>query len=57
MEKLVEDDGWKARLVDEHAELVERMDKLHAWLGKQLETVEPEEIPGYRIMCIQLYAI
>lgn len=57
MKKLVEDDGWKARLVDEHKELVERINKLDTWMSKQLETVEPEEIPGYRLMCIQLRAM
>lgn len=57
MEKFVEDDGWKARLVDEHKKLVERINKLDTWMSKQLETTEPEEIPGYRLMCIQLCAM
>lgn len=30
MEKMTEDNGWKARLVDERKELVERINKLDA---------------------------
>ena len=42
MEKLVEDNGWKARVVQEHKEIAERIRKLDAWLNKQLETTHPE---------------
>lgn len=57
MEKLVEDNGWKARVVQEHKEIAERIRKLDAWLNKQLETTHPEEIPGYRLMRMQLYVM
>lgn len=44
---------WKKRLINEHRELVERIEKLEEFLEKH----DRNEIQGFEYMCIQLYAM
>lgn len=46
-------DDWKKRLIEEHKELIERIEKLEDFLNKH----NPNEIQGFDIMCMQLYAM
>ena len=46
-------ENWQKRLVDEHKELVKRIEKLEAFLKEN----SPDKIQAFDYMCIQLYAM